>query len=381
MLIYIFCFFLLLVGSFFSIEKKRLYLIMLISVLAVVFCCGYMTGSDWRSYETYYSWMSEQNLFEAINSFSFEPGYILYSYLFNFLGIQFWPFFIFTKLLVFILTVSVIYRYSISSYLFEIAFFLGVFGLFLFIDNPMRNLIAITITFYSYKYLLKRDFKKFFFVILLATCFHISAILLLIAYPFYPVTISSRKLLGIFILFYVFSPISYNLLVFKVVGAFSFIPLVEQKIIDYFIDGDSISNAPLFTFGNIIQFSLGILVIWKRRWLENRSNGKILFWGTIIYLFLYRIASSVDIFYRLQLYFMIFYTIGVCAMVKALVQYNNKIVYTMTLGVYLCFMVYNTVTTSYKYIPYSNYLPFLFQEELPYSYRSEYNHRYSPYGK
>ena len=40
---------------------------------------------------------------------------------------------------------------------------------------------------------------------------------------------------------------------------------------------------------------------------------------------------------------------------------------------------YSLLTSDYRYIPYSNYFEYMFEEEHSYSYRSNYNFQNSPY--
>lgn len=367
-----------LLASFGSITKHQKIERILIVILALFFCLGYMTGSDWRSYETYYSWLNE-----GISGFLMvmEPGYHSLAWIFYKLGVSFWPFFIILKLFTFFCLIGFIQKYSDKNRFFVITFFLFIFGLYLFIDNPMRNVIAICISYYSYQYLEDKRWGKFLFVILVAVMFHLSAILLLLICPFYPIKTSNTKLVLLFLLFNVFIIISYEFLILKIIGAFSFIPIIEEKVLHYFIDGSGLENNRLLSLGFIIQFIFFLLVLYKRKQIEGLTNGHLIFWGTVCYIFLYRIAAIVPIFYRLQLYMSIFYAIGVVCVLTLLLKKSNKFVYAMFLTCYLFYMTYTLITSSYKYIPYTNYISYMFSPELPFSERSEYNHINSPYEK
>lgn len=359
-----------------SLRENKRWTNTLLSVLAIIMCFGYMTGSDWRSYERYYGWLSSPNPFEGL---ILEPGYILYSLLFERIGFSFWPFFIITKLLLFYLLTRTIKKYSVENVLLVVSFFSFFFGLFLFIDNPMRNLIAVGITIFSYKYLVERNFFSFLLIVLLATCFHLSALLLLFVYPFYPIKMGNKKLLFVYFLFNILFVLTYRFLLLKFIGLFSFIPLVELKMNSYFIDGDELTDNSLVSFGFIVQVLFFLMVIWKRKRIEAVKYGRLIFWGTICYLFLYRVGLVIDIFYRFQLYFSILYSIGICSIASFLIIRSNRLIYFSFLGFFLMFVTYKTITSSYKYIPYTNYIPYLFDSELPFDYRAQYNFIYSPY--
>lgn len=167
---------------FYSIKElkhSKLTLYIFTGYLCVFLCFGYMTGSDWRSYEPIYNEIDFNNLFY---NYFFEPGYYIYMLIFKFLKIGFWPFFIFTKVIIFIVFVKIIINLQ-GNYIYPILmFFIPYYGYYLFIDNPMRNLIAIAIFLISIKYIHEKKIWKYLACILLASSFHFSAIIL---FPLY----------------------------------------------------------------------------------------------------------------------------------------------------------------------------------------------------
>lgn len=376
MLLYFSILFGCLIISFGASNKNKKIESVIIFLLALFFCGGYMTGSDWRNYETYYSWIES-----GIGGLMMEPGYLYLSVIFYFLGISFWPFFIFLKVSAFYCLLHFLRKYSNSYHFLIITFFLFIFGLYLFIDNPMRNLLAICISYYSYQFLERKEWVKFFFIVVLAVSFHTSAILLLLICPFYPIKWSNKSLFLLFIVFNVIIVSFYEFLILKIIGSFTFIPIIEAKLLHYFIEGSGLDNNRLISLGFIVQLIFFLLVLYKRRQIEeNLPFGQLVFWGTICYIFLYRIAAIVPIFYRLQLYMCVFYAVGVCYVFVSFVRKSNKILYGTFVVCYLFYMTYSLITSSYKFIPYTNHIQFI-NEALPYDYRSEYNHVNSPYEK
>lgn len=378
MLIYFLLFSLSLSFAFIPNKTIKPYWKALLIINALFFCGGYMTGSDWRQYETYYSWLDYSGI---TGLFFIEPGYVLYSYLFLIMGSPFWPFFIFTKIIIFYLIIKTLTKYSIGNYKLTIVFFLVIFGLFLFIDNPMRNLIGIAISVFSYKYLIERRFLKFMLVILCATLFHMSAILMLLLYPLYPITASNKKLIIYYILFNIFFIVFFRLIILHIIPIFSFIPLVERRMTVYFLEGDELANTSFLSLGFLFQLVIFALLLWKRAEIERRKYGKLVFYGSICFLFLYRIGSLVDIFYRLQLYYSVLYSISIGFLFSSFIIKSNKIIYSFCLSIYLSLVLYTTITSDYKYIPYTNYIQYINEDEMSFDERSEYNFLNSPYNK
>lgn len=363
--------------SFSPIANSRKIEQIMIGLLALFFCFGYMTGSDWRSYETYYSWLDGAGVSELM----MEPAYLFLTVISHKLGIPFWPFFIVLKLFAFFSLLHFLRKYAYQNQFLIITLFLFIFGLYLYIDNPMRNLLAICVSCFAYQYLEKRKRIKFLGVVLLAVLFHTSAILLVLLFPFYPIKSSNKKLFLLFLLFNIIVIVSYEFIVLKVIAAFSFIPIIEAKVQHYFIDGSGLENNKLISFGFLVQFTFFLLILYKRKQIEKLPHGKLIFWGAICYIFLYRIAIVLQIFYRLQLYMCVFYTVGVCSVFAALTKRGNKIIYAAFIVCYLSYMTYSLVTSSYKYVPYTNYISYMFSSDLPFSYRADYNHVNSPYEK
>lgn len=353
----------------------------LIMLLAVFFCFGYMTGSDWRQYEPHYEFISSPS--SDLDFILFEPGYVAYSYIFGIIGIGFWPFFIFTKVLLFQLIVRSMKQMSFgTSQLFSLFFFLFYFGLFLFIDNPMRNLIAVVISLFAYKPLIERNFKSYLLIILMAMSFHASAALLLIFYWFYPIKISNRNLIILYVVLTLIFTKVYQVLILYFGDLFAFMPFIGRKMNYYFIEGEEFEKVPSwFSLGTMFQLLIFSVILIMRKDIEKIKYGHLIFWGTISYLFLYRLGLLVDLLYRLQLYFSILYSVCIGSILWMIKKRSLKQVFFCFLASYLFLVLIQTVTSSEKYIPYSNYLDYIFQRDLSFDKRSQYNINNSPYVK
>ena len=110
--------------------------------IAIFLCCGFMCGSDWRSYETLYYEMSLRNPFEDL---LMEPGLFVLMYPFRLLGINYWIFSIAIKLVCFAIFYKFIFKYAGRYKYLALMFFISFYGIYLLVDAPMRNLCAIAI--------------------------------------------------------------------------------------------------------------------------------------------------------------------------------------------------------------------------------------------
>ena len=178
MLIYYLFPFVLYICSLFNFKNKKLKVFLAIS-LGVFLCTTYFNGSDWRQYEIMYN---EATLGE-IQEFKKEKGFYLYMLFFKLFNIDFFNFFIITKSILFYIFYRIILEKSKNFYIVFNLFY-TLMRLFLFIDAPLRNLIAITIVVYAQKYLeakYKKKYKNIKYVVLIfvAFSFHETAIIFL----------------------------------------------------------------------------------------------------------------------------------------------------------------------------------------------------------
>ena len=168
----LFYFFSFLVSVFFynlyNKKNKKIFLVLSFSIPMIISGIRYNVGTDYVNYINYYKWNSYISLSFSIISkiahlfYSYQVIFIIYSFLFLF--------FIFKGLK------------NIKKEARTFAYFCFLFLFFTTSFNIVRQMLAISIVFYSYKYMLNNDFKKYLIFILMASFFHNSA---LICIPFY----------------------------------------------------------------------------------------------------------------------------------------------------------------------------------------------------
>ena len=108
--IYVFIYLLILAFAIFlKLGRTRSFNILLFFFLGGFLCLGYMTGSDWRQYEVRYESLTQEGI-PVI-----EFGWYFYQYVFKFIGIKFWHFFIFTKIICFAISINFLRKYSMLS--------------------------------------------------------------------------------------------------------------------------------------------------------------------------------------------------------------------------------------------------------------------------
>lgn len=345
--------------------------------LIVFLCFGYMTGSDWRVYELRYNSLDTNNLLNI--SLVIEPGYYLLTLFWKTIGANYWVFNISTKIICLILIIHQIEKYSDRYFYPSLAFFLALAGFYLFIDNPMRNLIAITIFLYSIPFLIKRNYLKYSLIGLFASTFHMSAFIITITGLLLISNFKIKTIVWVYVIFNIVILIldanTINNLIINIAKIF---PAYEKYISDYILSSSVYIQGRSFSLGAILKIISFILIVIGRNRIEAFKYGDIIFNGSIIYLFLYTLGLNIPILVRFMHYYVIFYVIA-NSLVITLFAHNTKMLYWSFLFIVSLAFTYTTITSKYAYIPYSNYISYIGKDKPNYNYRSDYNYIHSPY--
>ncbi len=330
-----------------------------------------MTGSDWRQYEKDFSLMG-QGL-----PIRYESGFIFLNQFFYNLGVGFWPFIIFLKS--FSLTILVALGNKLKGFFWlGFALFVANEGLFLFIDNPLRNLVAASFIWLGAIFL--ADKKYFFFTscLFLALQFHLSVFVCIPFIIFSRVSFSRSFLilltLSFFILFSSQNLILNSALLLQESFQISHVP-------KYFFDTNSKYIAgSFFSAGLLIRCFFWLLIIWQGKGLQSEiPAGSIFLSLSCGYLIAVRIGTTVPILERIAMVFSPFFWFSFAYSLK-LIRKSIRNVLVFFLFLFSIVVIYREISSSHKYVPYSNYFfHLMISDELPFSYRNEFNLRESPF--
>lgn len=207
----------------------------------------YNVGTDFQAYLSIYQDISSKNIVELINLSKYlEPLYVLLNKLSTFIsfGSEKGVFYaasslIFASLYIGILAYRKQTEFSIGlSYLI---FFCMFFPLTL---NIQRQMIAVMIVFIAYRFLLSNEPIKYIFLVLIASGFHSTALIML---PVFLFNILNKKIVKLFYIIILLSPIIIQL------G----IPIIQN--LELF--GKYFERYNLFDFQGISLFRLGELFL------------------------------------------------------------------------------------------------------------------------
>lgn len=357
--------------------KSKSALIFVFAVVGAFLCMGYMTGSDWRSYEIEYN---ETNINELWNG-RIEYGYNAYMLISKYLGINFWPFFIFTKWVLLYFIFKFIIKLCGNKNYFSLAMYFAFSGVFLFIDNPMRNLIGSVIFLFSIKYVLENNFTKYTLICLLSSLFHLSFLFFIPVFFILNINFKSRNFVIAFILMNLlllfFSDSIVNGVKLLEIFNYLYTGKLQEQVSGYVLS-EELKDTP-FTLGMLSRYMIFAIIIISRKKIESYSNyGRIIFNASIFSLFITRLTLVWPISLRFSIPFSVFYS--VCLGIIVIKSKGNfKLLYYMFFLFIALGTIYTQVTGSYKYIPYSNYFEYIFSKKPDYNYRCNYNYNNSPY--
>jgi hypothetical protein len=249
-------------------------------------------GTDWDAYYNAY-----QNPNENIG---FEIGYTLLNGIFGNLHIPYNCFLLFINGLSLILMYFFVKKNSIFMVIGLLVFFSDLFLYFNL--SGIRQAVAMSITCYSITFALQKQFLRFVLLVLVAACFHMTAVIFLLAYFIPKGKISKIYLLALpalfFIGFYFLEPITEWITVNTLKDATFYVQLQEKA--------DSIVQLYYVGVAKRAVIILAILLFGRK--LLTDSNSRYFFnlyvFGFIFFVCTYLISPDIGV--RLSSYFTIF---------------------------------------------------------------------------
>ena len=132
----------------------------------------------------------------------------------------------------------------------------------------------------------------------------------------------------------------------------------------------------------IWQIGLFVLMLCYRERITEQiggDKGRFVFNAAMVYFLLLRLAMTVNMFVRFQLYFSVFLAIATGILIVSF-EYRSRVAFIGILCLVSLYICTDKITGSARYVPYSNYVVYSLKGEHPsYSIRYYYNIKHSPY--
>lgn len=341
-------------------------------------CTSYMAGADWRNYEPSFERIAKGA--SNVDDRNVEYGYLIISSLFAKIGIDFWYFFIGVKLCCYYFIIRTIKRYTNGRFGWAFLFFYSYLALFYFIDCPFRNLIAATIFLFALDALISKKWKRFCLFVIISSSIHISTLffvpfILIISFKESPLSkyLFVSVFVGLYLVF--FFLIQMDLLLYLQI-AFESV-LGDMKNINYLIQ-----QGRTFSVGMIVITIFFLYVIYSIDTQKLSSKEIKLYNFSILYLVFYISGYFIPISGRFSMFGYMPFICVLSLGVNQLLEKQKNLISVFACFLFVVFLgnaIRNNISKDYRYIPYTSYLQYLFQEKPSYNERANYNMVKSPY--
>jgi len=362
MIIYIYLsifFFLGIIKNEFFKNKKSNFLIFIIIFL---FSFSYQMGSDWLSYQEWYEnifpKLEWNNFYKQIQGLEgLEVGYVLLNLIFFHLGFSYEIFMGTVLSICSFIILKFIQKESKNHYLAFYFFLINGF-LVALLEPVFRQLIALTFFIIAIKYFKERKIYKYTFIILVASLFHKSALLLLPLYFVKHIRFTMKK----FLLLTFFSKIVLNIflgIIFLILPKYANYLNSER----YMLRDGSLRMYIIYFYYIFILFNI---------YRGAKKNENYTFGLTSLYIIVYFLATYFPIIKRFDLYLLPFISISISYVgeINLFGKKNSVNSLFSTLITFALFTImfyknyYLDETNRFRYLNYKNYFIELSKENI-----------------
>lgn len=362
MIIYIYLsifFFLGIIKNEFFKNKKSNFLIFIIIFL---FSFSYQMGSDWLSYQEWYEnifpKLEWNNFYKQIQGLEgLEVGYVLLNLIFFHLGFSYEIFMGTVLSICSFIILKFIQKESKNHYLAFYFFLINGF-LVALLEPVFRQLIALTFFIIAIKYFKERKIYKYTFIILVASLFHKSALLLLPLYFVKHIRFTMKK----FLLLTFFSKIVLNIflgIIFLILPKYANYLNSER----YMLRDGSLRMYIIYFYYIFILFNI---------YRGAKKNENYTFGLTSLYIIVYFLATYFPIIKRFDLYLLPFISISISYVgeINLFGKKNSVKSLFSTLITFALFTImfyknyYLDETNRFRYLNYKNYFIELSKENI-----------------
>lgn len=334
--------------------------------LYVFLCFGYMTGSDWRTYEMQYMYMNSISDLGWLNEMGFNFVFFSLKKILS----DFWLVVGVLKCL-YLYTLLRVAKLITPHWLAVISLMITGDLSFMLIDNPLRFMTALVLVNLALELCLKNKIALALLLVFLSFFMHNTSIfyLLLIPCVLFAERIArwNKVLLAILYVLFLYVGSSVQILEYMRQSMISFLITLSEDVRAYSAY-EITSNASFFSLGNmfgVMMFLIILLtrdiIIWKH------ENGKMVYSMAIINAMLSKLLIIIPTGFRLAIPFSIFYIVYMVFLLRS----TSLLKWFFVAYISISFPL--NLWTTYKYIPYSNSIPYILTGHIDYNTRSRYN--------
>ncbi|MBO4309909.1 MAG: EpsG family protein [Lachnospiraceae bacterium] len=303
-------------------------------------------GGDYWNYTSIFSLLAQNRDKSVATELGFNLLVKLIQHIFGFDGKQY--------IIIFAIVAFVTLFFFIKGIEEQSEDFAITFAMFMLLGyyassfNSIRNYLAFSVAFYSVRYIFSREFSKFLMLVLLASTFHTSVLIVIVAYP-----------LGL---------IKWKPWMMAVTGAISTsflaFPNFYRKLVFLIYPHyeNSIHDTGEISFTNIAR-CIGVLVfalIFYKKAIKDNEKNRFYFNMNIFALIVYVCCSYLPVVSRIGYYFNMFQLILVPTLINRIPKKWLRVllkVLLIVVGVgYYVYFLHSSETNDTRLIPYFNWI-------------------------
>ncbi|WPL42904.1 EpsG family protein [Priestia megaterium] len=334
-----------------QINRKMWLVFLLLPLFFMAALRAPTVGTDTLNYYQSYLIISQESFFSESAS-RMEIGYVMLARLLSTLGLDFLGFQIVTTAFIFFSFGKFILKYS-KNIAFSVYFFVAS-RMFFATMNISRQYIAVAILLLSVEFIKKRQFLKFFLIVLLASLFHTTAIVFLVIYPIVQLRLNFKKTI-VFISLGIVSGILFDYIVQLFIN-------ITGRYQEYLAGGyfNFEGNVAIY-FNLLINFSFFIVGVLIRYWdipikMNNNcdklkglgirkvkliSNETIWYASCLITFILSIVGLNSTIMDRIETYFTVFFLAYIPSLVQGIKSKEIRVIVTgsIVIGLFANFVL------------------------------------------
>ncbi len=340
---------------------------LLIAWIFAFLCFGYMTGSDWRVYELVFN--DDINISRySVNEFLFAKFITIARYVIS----DFWVFNGLCKVFFLLTFIKLVCLFTDRVWTtVGVAFVFNL--LFITIDCPMRFMLALSFVQLAAFYFINNKIIIGGIFSFISVFFHLSGfivLIILLSYRFLRIIIklNSKVLLFLFIIILIIPSIPS---VFTVIySVLSSIPVFDRYADVY----GNFQVQTYTTLGFWKNFILGIILILSKEQILHFKYGEQVFYYSYLFFILSAFLSCIPVGFRLNIINGFFVTIAFVNLVLSPDFFPSmRLMIKGGAVAFVVLLLAQNVYGDWKYLPYSNSIPYIISGHLPYDYRDLHN--------
>lgn len=325
-----------------KINKKEYSYADFIVLLLLILVAGlrYNTGTDYAMYNVMYFNPDAQNAEKV------EFGYkLLMQGAYNIFQENSYLFFLLCSAITIILIYIIIKKYSKKPG--ESLFYFVTLGFYTLSFNMVRQSLAMAITFFALKYLFNRNCIKYILTVLIASCFHMTALIMIPLYWLSNIEIKTKKLFIIMIIL-CFSGVLFN-------PIFNYITSTIPQYSMYASYEEAEVGIGTYIVNIIYILLIVITIMFRKKLISNDKNYKFIINTVTFSTFFIILSLQNTLFARMIYYWFMPIVLILPEYVRFFKEENRNIIQFVIIACFILFYVLNIYSFNGVY-PYSSIL-------------------------